>query len=153
PAETRAGVAAAINTTTTGALAGATRTLFVGNDVYNQERITTDAGGRPQLLFLDPSAGTIGPNAQLLIDPFLDDDKTKAGSLAVEASRGLLRFVGGNLSKDQDVVVRTPSFIVGIRGGITLIRVDPNGTTQAVFLFGSQMTLTATQGGQTQTIT
>ena len=152
-AENRAGVTAAVNTTTTGALAGATRTLFIGNDVFREERITTDDGGRAQLLFLDQSAITIGPNAELVIDRFIYDENTRVGSLAVQASRGLLRFVGGNISKQQDVVMRTPSMIVGVRGGISLISIDQNGGTQAIFMFGSQMTVTATQGGQTQTIT
>ncbi|MBI3514250.1 MAG: FecR domain-containing protein [Proteobacteria bacterium] len=150
--EARAGVTAAVNTTTTGALAGATRTLFIGNDVFREERVATDAGGRAQLLFLDQSAITIGPNSEIVIDRFVYDENTRIGTLAVQASRGLLRFVGGNLSKDQDVVVRTPGLVLGIRGGISLISVDQNGGTQAIFMFGNQMTVTAAQGGQTQTI-
>ncbi len=151
--ETRAGVTSAVNTTTTGAISGATRTLFIGNDVFREERVTTDANGRAQLLFLDQSAVTVGPSAELVIDRFVYDEKTRAGSLAVQASRGLLRFVGGDISKQQDVIVRTPTMLIGIRGGITLISVDQNGGTQAIFLFGNQMTATAAQGGQTQIVT
>jgi hypothetical protein len=153
PAESRAGVAAAVNTTASGALAGSTRTLFIGNDVFKDERITTDAGGRAQLLFLDQSAVTVGPNAELVIDRFVYDEKTRLGTLAVQASRGLIRFVGGDISKQQDVLIRTPTSLIGIRGGITLIQVDQNGGTQAVFMFGSQLTVTSNQGGQTQVVT
>lgn len=151
--ENRAGVAAAVNTTTSGALGPATRTLFIGNDVFRDERIATDANGRAQLLFLDQSAISIGPNAELVIDRFVYDEKTKAGTLAVQASRGLLRFVGGDISKQQDVVVRTPTMLIGIRGGISMINIDQNGGTQAIFMFGSQMTATAIQSGQTFVIT
>src|SRR5271170_5349406 len=144
----RAGVTSAVNTTTSGALGGTTRTLFIGNDVFKEERITTDAGGRAQLLFLDQSAVTVGPNAELVIDRFVYDEKSRLGTLAVQASRGLIRFVGGDISKQQDVLIRTPVSLIGIRGGISLIQVDQNGATQAVFMFGSQLTVTANQGGQ-----
>jgi hypothetical protein len=153
PAEGRAGVAAAVNTTASGLLGGSTRTLFIGNDVFKDERITTDAGGRAQLLFLDQSAVTVGPNAELVIDRFVYDEKSRLGTLAVQASRGLIRFVGGDISKQQDVLIRTPVSLIGIRGGISLIQVDQNGGTQAIFLFGTQLTVTASQGGQTQVVT
>jgi hypothetical protein len=152
-AEGRAGVAAAVNTTATSLIADATRTLFIGNDVFKQERITTDAGGRAQLLFLDQSAVTVGPNAELVIDRFVYDEKSRLGTLAVQASRGLLRFVGGDISKQQDVIIRTPTSLIGIRGGISLIQVDQNGGTQAVFMFGTSMTVSSNQGGQTQVVT
>jgi hypothetical protein len=150
--DARAGVTAAVNTTTSGAIAGNVRTLFIGNDVFKDERISTDANGRAQLLFLDQSAVTVGPNAELTIDRFVYDEKSKLGTLAVQASRGVLRFVGGDISKQQEVLIRTPTSLIGIRGGINLIQVDQDGGTQAIFMFGAQMTVTASQGGQTQTV-
>jgi hypothetical protein len=149
----RAGITSAVNTTTAGAIGGNTRTLFIGNDVFKEERITTDAGGRAQLLFLDQSAVTVGPNAELVIDQFVYDEKSRLGTLAVQASRGLMRFVGGDISKQQDVIIRTPTSVIGIRGGISLVQVDQNGGTQAIFMFGSQLTVSSSQGGQTQVIT
>jgi FecR protein len=149
----RAGITSAVNTNTSGLIAGATRTLFIGNDVFKQERVTTDGGGRAQLLFLDQSAITIGPNADLVIDRFVYDEKSRLGTLAVQASRGLMRFVGGDISKQQDVLIRTPTSLIGIRGGISLIQVDQNGGTQAVFMFGTSMTVSSNQGGQTQLVT
>jgi hypothetical protein len=151
--DSRAGVTAAVNTTASGAIAGATRTLFIGNDVFRDERITTDASGRAQLLFLDQSAITVGPGAELVIDRFVYDENTKLGTLAVQARRGLLRFVGGDITKQQEAIIRSPTMEIGIRGGITLINVDPTGATQAIFVFGSQMTVTPLQGGVPQVVT
>ena len=148
-----AGITAAVNTTTSGALAGATRTLFIGNDVFRDERISTDANGRAQLLFRDQSAVTLGPSAELVIDRFVYDEKSKLGTLAVQAGRGLIRFVGGDISKQQDVVIRTPTAVIGIRGGITLVQVDQAGGTQAIFMFGAQMSVSSNQGGLTQVVT
>src|SRR5689334_11390331 len=151
--ESRAGVTAAVNTLTTGRVGENSRTLFIGNDMFRDERISTDANGRAQLLFLDQSAVTVGPGAELVIDRFVYDERTKLGTLAVQASRGLIRFVGGDISKSTDVVVRTPTALIGIRGGVALINVDANGGTNAIFVFGTSMTVTANQGGQTQTVT
>jgi len=148
----RAGVTSAVNTTTSGALGGTTRTLFIGNDVFKEERITTDAGGRAQLLFLDQSAVTVGPNAELVIDRFVYDEKSRLGTLAVQASRGVLRFVGGDISKQQDVIIRTPTAVIGIRGGISLVQVDQNGGTQAIFMFGTSMTVSSNQGAQSRVV-
>ena len=73
------------------------------------ERIATGALGQTQILFLDESAMTIGPNSDLVIDEFVYDPKTGTGQLAMSATRGVLRFVGGKLSKqDEGVRVRTP---------------------------------------------
>ncbi len=121
--------------------------------MFRDERISTDANGRAQLLFLDQSAVTVGPGAELVIDRFVYDERTKLGTLAVQASRGLIRFVGGDISKTTDVVIRTPTALIGIRGGVALINVDANGGTNAIFVFGTSMTVTANQGGQTQTVT
>ena len=40
-----------------------------------------------------------GPNAQLTIDKFVYDPATKTGDLAINASKGVFRLVGGKISK------------------------------------------------------
>src|SRR5207245_2214097 len=90
--------------------------LVIGQEVVFNERITTDQAGQTQLLFLDASAMTIGPNSDLTIDQFVYDPKSGTGKLAMSAARGLLRFVGGKLSKqDEGVVLRTNSASLTVR--------------------------------------
>ena len=124
--------------------------LRIGIDVQANELITTRANDRAHLVFLDGTSLTVGPNAQLTIDKFVFDPNTKTGELAISASKGVMRLVGGKISKTQPIVITTPASTVGIRGGITILTVEPNKTT-STFVFGKLMTVSA--AGQTQTVT
>jgi len=122
--------------------AAAERVLHVGVDVQANEVVTTGIADRAHLLFLDGSSLTVGPQARLVIDRFVYDPNTKTGALAVTASQGVFRFVGGKISKTQPVVITTPSATLTIRGGIMLGNVGPVGTT-ATFMHGIEMTATS----------
>ena len=73
--------------------------LRIGIDVQANELITTSANDRAHLVFLDGTSLTVGPNARLTIDKFVFDPNTKKGELAINASKGVLRLVGGKISK------------------------------------------------------
>ncbi|MFZ5782109.1 MAG: FecR family protein [Pseudomonadota bacterium] len=128
----------------------AERVLRIGVDVQANELITTAANDRAHLVFLDGSSLTVGPNAQLVIDKFVFDPTSKTGELAINASRGVLRLVGGKISKTSPIVITTPSSTIGIRGGITLLDVKA-AQTGSVFIFGRSMTVTA--AGITENVT
>ena len=128
----------------------AERVLRIGIDVQANELITTGNKDRAHLVFLDGTSLTVGPNAQLTIDRFVYDPATKTGDLAVNASKGVFRLVGGRISKTKPIVITTPSSTIGIRGGITIFNVEQNNTT-STFVFGNGMTVSA--AGQTQTVT
>lgn len=126
--------------------------IVIGNDVHRQERITTDANGTVHLLFLDQSSITLGPNSDIVIDRFVFDPDSGKGSLAVSTTKGILRVVGGKLSKQADTVVNTPLATIGIRGGISTIETRPNGDYNSTFLFGQHMNVQG-QDGQTRSVT
>jgi len=128
----------------------AERVLRIGIDVQANELITTNANDRAHLLFLDGSSLTIGPNAQLTIDKFVFDPSTKTGELAINASKGVLRLVGGKISKGSPITITTPSSTIGIRGGITIMDVNAS-RTDSTFVFGKDMTVRG--AGQTQVAT
>ena len=90
--------------------------------------ITTGANDRAHLVFLDGTSLTVGPNARLTIDKFVFDPNTKKGDLAINASKGVFRLVGGKISKTNAITVTTPSSTIGIRGGITIFAVTPSET-------------------------
>ncbi len=148
-AQERVGVNSAVNPEATGALPGApARRLVIGQDVIFNEHITTAASGQTQLLFLDESSMSIGPNSDLTIDQFVYDPKTGTGKLAMSATRGLLRYVGGKLSKQDDAVtLRTATATLAVRGGAFIAQIAPNGTTDAAFLYGKGLTITGVAGG------
>lgn len=126
------------------------RILRIGIDVQANELVTTGANDRAHLVFLDGSSLTVGPNARVTIDRFVFDPGTNSGDLAISASRGVFRLVGGKISKKQPIVITTPSSSIGIRGGITILSVSQSQTV-ADFIFGTSMTVTG--GGRTQTAT
>lgn len=130
--------------------AEAERVLRIGIDVQANEVITTSSNDRAHLVFLDGTSLTVGPNAQLTIDKFVYDPNTKTGELVVNASKGVLRLVGGKISKTTPITITTPASTIGIRGGITLLEIQPTKTT-STFVFGNNMTVTG--GGQTQNVT
>jgi hypothetical protein len=145
----QAGVATAVNTTALGLPpGGGERVLDVGAAVVQRERIATDSEGQAQLLMLDGSSFTIGPGTSVVLDEFYFDPVSGSGRAGLSLAKGLLRFVGGKLSKSQAVTIETPNGTVGIRGGIAVIEVDERTTsTRATFLYGSEMTVTGRQGG------
>src|SRR5216684_2846941 len=151
-AQERVGIKSAVNPEATGAVPGAQpRRLVIGQEVIFNEHITTAAAGQTQLLFLDESSMSIGPNSDITIDQFVYDPQSGTGKLAMSATRGLMRYVGGKLSKqDQAVTVRTNTATLAVRGGAFMLNVDCHGaaataascTTEAIFIFGNGLTLT-----------
>ncbi len=125
-----------------------TRTLRVGIDVVGNERVTTGPADRAHLVFLDGSGLTVGANSELVIDKFVFDPNSNVGDLAINATKGAFRFVGGAISKKSDVIIRTPTGYIGVRGGIATVTVSPDGSTTATFLFGDRMTATNPAGTQ-----
>ncbi len=139
----QAGVASAVLPAAQGTpLDQSTRVLQVGIDVFQQERIETGPEGKTQMLMLDGSALTVGPNSDIKIDEFVYDPDAKTGKIAMSATKGLFRLVGGRISKKTPMTLKTPTATIGIRGGIALISVTPTLTT-GVFVFGDQMTMSA----------
>ena len=136
--------------------AGLDRVLRVGTDVQANEIISTAADDRAHLVFLDGTTLTIGPSSSMTIDKFVYDPTTQKGELAVNATKGVFRIIGGRISKTSTITVTTPSATMGIRGGIAVFGVtvpsatDSGGTT-AILVYGNSLTVTA--GGVTQTIT
>ena len=118
------------------------RVLQVGIDVKANELITTGLNDRAHLVFLDGTALTVGPQARLSIDRFVYDANNRLGELAINATQGVFRLVGGKISKTRPIVVSTPSSTLTIRGGIMMFAVTPHSTV-ATFVFGWEMTAAA----------
>jgi hypothetical protein len=93
---------------------GVERILSVGNDMQPNERVTTGANDKAYIVFLDGTSLTVGPNSVLTIDKFVYDPQRKTGELALNASRGVFRVVGGAISKNSEINVKTPSATMGM---------------------------------------
>lgn len=117
-----------------------------GQDIFLNDRMTTDSAGQVHLMLVDKSSFTVGPNSDITIDRFIYDPATRAGEMALSAARGVMRFVGGDLSKNNPVEIQTSIGTLGIRGGIMLLEVSEGGGLTAVFSFGTSLSFTGANG-------
>ena len=98
-AQERIGVAAAVDTTTTDLTLEQERKLVdEGYKIIQNHTIETDENGKAQMLLVDGTAFTVGPNSSVTLDSFIYNPETAEGSLTV-TSKGLMRLVGGKVTK------------------------------------------------------
>jgi hypothetical protein len=126
------GVAGAVNPQAVGQPpAGTIEQLAIGQNVVRNEKISTFNKGQVQLIFADQSTLTLAENSEIVIDEFVYDPQKQAGSMTATVTTGVLRYVGGKISKKNDVSFLTPSGVVTVRGGIALIKVSSPATGAA----------------------
>jgi len=124
------GVAGAVNPQAIGQPpAGTVEQLVIGHNVVRNEKISTFNKGQVQLIFADQSTLTLAENSEIVIDEFVYDPQKQAGNMTATVTTGVLRYVGGKISKKADVSFLTPSGVVTVRGGIALIKVAPKSQT------------------------
>ena len=98
------GVAAAVNTTTTdnfydeSGMFEERRLVEEGYKIIQNRTIETDEKGKAQMILIDGTAFTIGPNSRVVLDKFVYNPDTNDGFLEMQAT-GLLRLVGGKVTK------------------------------------------------------
>ncbi|MDC2994665.1 FecR domain-containing protein [Gammaproteobacteria bacterium] len=134
------GVAAAVNKNTVDLTPEERLLVEAGYKIIQNRTIETDEIGKAQMLLLDGTSFAIGPNSSVTLDKFIYNPKTSEGSLEVSA-KGLLRLVGGKVTKKNPALIKTSSAVVGIRGGITIVQTDDE-RVNAAFIFGEEMTVT-----------
>lgn len=135
------GTASAVNPAATANL----KTITIGQSIAHKERIQTRSSGSVQLLFLDKTSMTIGPNSDLTIDEYVYDPNANTGKLAATLGKGALRFVGGQISHNGDAEIKTGTALIGIRGGVMMT--DGKGG-----IYAGYGTMTVSSGGQTVTL-
>ena len=146
----KVGVAAAVNPDAFSSLSGVpNKQLNIGKSIFYSERIKTTTSGFVQVLLVDGSTFTVGPNSDLVIDKFVYDPNKKTGEMVATFSKGTMRFIGGKLSKNAGGVrVNTPSGSLAIRGGMF-----QGNATRGIysFLYGHSLTFKG-RNGQVQTV-
>lgn len=151
-AEESIGVLALVNPDATVTRSSDVLVPVVGDDVFQNDALETDADGQMHLMFVDMSSFTVGPNSDVVIDRFVYDGNRETGELAMSAARGVMRFVGGELSKVNPVNIQTSLGTIGIRGGILLLQVQEDGSILAIFSFGTELVFIDTAGNISQRI-
>jgi hypothetical protein len=138
------GVTAATNPVATGEPPGqGLRELKIGANVVRNERIRTTVDGATQVIFVDRTSLTIGPNSDITINEYVYNPGGNSGNLAVRVGNGVLRFIGGEISHSDQIRITTPTATLGIRGGMVIVE-NSHGKTRIVHLYGTTI---VTSGG------
>ncbi len=138
----KVGVAAAVHPDAFSSLNGSAQSqVNLGKSIFFNERINTTSAGLVQVLLVDGSTFTVGPGSDLVIDKFVYDPNKGKGEVVASFGKGVMRFVGGKISKnDGGVTVNTPEGALSIRGGMFQGKIDKSGTVFS-FLFGEYLKL------------
>ncbi len=107
------GVAAAVKNQ----VKGSSGALAVGSKVFQNEIITTGAASLAQLLFLDETSLSIGPQSQVTLDTFVFNPSKGAGSVVFSVTKGAFRFITGS-QNPHHYTIKTPVATIGVRGTI-----------------------------------
>jgi FecR protein len=121
-AQQNVGKVGAVNPASTGTPPGASsRTLVIGADVLHMERIQTSSAGSTQVVFPDSSTLNVGRDSNIVIDEYVYNPNAGTGSMVASIGKGVMRFVGGQISHTQGMQVKTPVATLGVRGGIVTV--------------------------------
>lgn len=113
------GVAAAVRGKVAATAPGAAgRVVETGKPVYQNDKVSTGADSKLQILLLDESGFTVGPNSEMTLDEFVFDPATADGKVAASVKKGSFRFVTGKVARKDGsrMKVATPVATIGIRG-------------------------------------
>ena len=130
------GVTAAVVNLVHGTLAEQERTLVIGDRLFHNEAIETEVESSTQLLFLDETTMSIGPESRLVLDTFVFDPDPNVSKVVMSATVGVFRFVSGSLAS-ASYEIRTPVAIIGVRGTIFDLFVAPDGATTVILRAGA----------------
>ncbi|MEX2454592.1 MAG: FecR domain-containing protein [Rhodospirillaceae bacterium] len=131
------GSVAAVNRDIEGTPPGTpSRALLLGDRLISNERLVSSPNGSGQMLFLDQTSLTVSPNSDITLDKYVYDPDSETGEIGVTVARGVMRMIGGRITKSNDATVETPTATIGIRGGIALIAVGEDDTTRVMHVAG-----------------
>ncbi|MFN0044340.1 MAG: FecR domain-containing protein [Alphaproteobacteria bacterium] len=131
-------VAAAIGPSIVAPMAGSAIGITVasGDVIYLGDRISTGPNAGLQIMLVDETVFTIGPNAAMAVDEFTFDPATNNGKLTARIMQGAFRFVSGRIAKHdpKDMTVNLPQGSIGVRG--TAVQGVVEGERATVMLLG-----------------
>jgi hypothetical protein len=97
-----------------------------GEPVYLGNAIKSGPNSGLQILLLDQTTFTVGPNSEITIDKFVYDPQSGTGKVSASVAKGVFRFVTGKVAQTNpsDMEVKLPVGTIGIRGTIAMGSVD-----------------------------
>ena len=137
------GVASAVNQSAVGLAPGkAAKTVYLGDEIIHNQKITTNGKGLLQILLVDGTSFTVGPNSSLTINSFVYDPDKGTAKVVASIGTGVFRFIGGATSKTPDgATINTPVGTVGILGGISNLDFSGAVAYHIDMVYGDSITL------------
>jgi FecR protein len=121
-----AGSVGAVNPAATGTPPGASaRSLVIGSSVVRNERLQTSPTGTLHVTFNDRTTLNLGPSTTLVIENYVYDPSSDAGTWQASLKSGLMRLVGGAISHKAGATLTTPVATIGIRGNMVIVEHKP----------------------------
>ncbi|HWG06366.1 MAG TPA: FecR domain-containing protein [Beijerinckiaceae bacterium] len=102
--------------------------MHVGDQVFQDENVSTAAASLAQLVLRDDTDVSLGPSSQIRLDQFVyNGSGNTAKKVVFDATKGAFRFFSGNSAHDA-YQVTTPQAVIGVRGTIYDVRLEKRGT-------------------------
>jgi FecR-like protein len=105
--------------------------------IFAEERVDTNETAVTSLQFLDNTNLYVGIRSSVMLDRFIYDPNTHKGEATVNFTKGVFRFVTGNIKTKEAVTLNTPTASMVIRGTHLLIYVLADGTSEVNVLEGA----------------
>lgn len=112
--------------------AGSASALYFANDVTSGETVRTPEAGSTKLVFRDSTELSIGANSTVVLDNFVYDPGSRTGDASINFTKGIFRFVTGDIQNKSNVKLTTPTTSLTIRGTDFKVIVNDGGTIVAV---------------------
>ncbi|MBI3553756.1 MAG: FecR domain-containing protein [Elusimicrobia bacterium] len=124
------------------------RVIESGKTIYLNDHVTTKNESRLQVLLLDESVFTLGPNSDMVLDEFIYDPNSDAGKVTAKLTKGVFRFVTGKVARQSptNMKVNVPTGTIGIRGTKAAVEVKPDNTLVILEGAGKNNTANETPG-------
>ena len=112
------------------------RNINVSDQVFQKEIIETNSVSTTQIVFLDETVLTLGPESRLILDELVFDRNATEGKVVMTALKGLFTFVSGSLPSES-YQINTPTTTIGMRGTKFDLFVARNGASTVILRSGA----------------
>jgi FecR protein len=127
-ATVRVGYAMLIERNVSGTLSGQQRKVLKGDDVFENDFISTETASSARLLFLDKTQLALGPTAIAKLDRLVFNPDQSLSALTVSARAGAIRWISGE-SASSAYQIETPTLTLRVHGTAFDLFVEPQRTT------------------------
>lgn len=130
----------------------AAKDLYYRDDVFSGETVATPQNGSTALLFQDATRLQLGANSTVVLDRFVYDPGSQQGDASIKFSKGIFRWVTGEIKNKDAVKLATPTATLTIRGTDFKLFVANDGTSILEVIDG-QMDMAPCNNGEPRTAT